>query len=384
MTYAPLEGVRVLELARLLPGAMVTRKFADLGAEVVKVEEPGRGDYLRWFPPMVDGASVLFNTVNRGKKSIELDMKTPAGVEQFLALADVADVIVEGSRPGAFAKRGLHWPDVRQRNPRLVICSVSGFGQSGPLSTLPSHGYVMDSLAGCMTLGPDADGHLRSVGAVSWTVELGTASAAFTTLAAVVHAKNTGEGAWIDASLWDASVEAQRSVFAPILAGEDPYGTISGPLGSAYTASDGKPVMLVAIEQVFWANFCRGVGREDLIEGWGGAGTDEQGIVALGEERLREEIASIIATAPAAVWTDRFVEWSVAGAMVVDPSELADLPHFAARGLVRKDLDPNRRMPIVGDPMLFLDPEFRPGIGSTPPPALGADTDEVLATWLSK
>lgn len=380
MIHAPLAGLRVLELARLLPGPMVTRKFADLGAEVVKVEEPDRGDYLRWHPPIVDGAGVLFNMVNRGKKSIALDINTKEGVRTFLELADVADVVVEGSRPGAFLKSGLDWREVRKKNPQLVICSVSGFGQTGPLAQLPSHGYVMDALAGALTL-VETDGELKSGKVVGWSIEIGTACAALTTLAAVMNAKQTGEGAWIDASMWDAAVEAQRATLGPLLAGFQPYGSVrSGPLGGVYIASDGKPVVLTAVEQRFWINFCRGAGREDLIDCWGGAGSEGRGEMASGDERLREEIRSIIAGAPADVWTQRFVEWSVAGGMVVDPAELLESPHFKSRGLVC-EID-GQSAAVLGDPMRLIDPDVRVGLDSAPPPVLGADTEEVLSSWL--
>jgi crotonobetainyl-CoA:carnitine CoA-transferase CaiB-like acyl-CoA transferase len=396
MTYLPLKGIKVLELARLLPGPMVTRSMADLGAEVVKVEEPGLGDYLRWVPPLVEGSGILFQMINRGKKSLELDMRTPLGLEKFLQLTEVADVVVEGARPGSFSKSGVDWEAIRKRSPHLVVCSVSGFGQSGPLARLPSHGYVMDALSGCMTLTQNGDELLPSK-SVAWSIEIGCANAAFAIVSAVLHAKQTGEGAWIDSSMWDSGVESQRAALGPILANlGSPGKRARAPWSSAYLSSDDSPVMMVATEQKFWVNFCRGVKRPDLINDWFGSG---MGLAALGPEavsedpaasdpeerhfeRLRHEIAAIIATAPAAVWTKRFVEWDVAGGEVVDISKILDSPHLKARDLVRSQ--PGSPLPIMGHPVRFMGSDVRPGFDSTPPPKLGEHTDQVLSNWLER
>src|SRR5690242_19315074 len=127
-----LSGIRVLDLTRLLPGAFCTLLLADMGAEVSKVEEPGTGDYMRWTPPLVDGQSALFDALNRDKKSIALDLKKPDGRDALLRLVDTANVLVEGNRPGVMDRLGLGWSVLGARNPRLVMCSITGYGQDGP------------------------------------------------------------------------------------------------------------------------------------------------------------------------------------------------------------------------------------------------------------
>src|SRR5258708_32364589 len=130
----PLTGIRVLDLTRLLPGAFCTMLLADMGADVIKVEEPGTGDYLRWTPPLTDGKSVLFNALNRNKRSLTLNLKSEAGRDLLLRLVDRSDVLVEGNRPGVMERLGLGWAGIHARNPALGVCSVTGHGQGGPMA----------------------------------------------------------------------------------------------------------------------------------------------------------------------------------------------------------------------------------------------------------
>lgn len=380
MSYQPLAGIKVLELAHLLPGPMMTRKMADLGAEVVKVEQPKHGDALRWAPPLVGDSGLLFEILNRGKKSIELDLKDPDGLKTFLALADSADVVVEGSRPRAFEKLGLDWRAVRERKPSLVVCSLSGFGQHGPLAQLPSHGYVMDSLSGCMTLTREGD---RQEGSkvLAFCLEIGVANAAFATLAAVQHARATGRGAHIDASMWDAGAEAHRVVIGSVLADAADPRSLSSPLAGVYATADGGVLMFAALERKFFANFCRNVGRPDLLKLWSGTSDeDHRGEMGRGADSLRAELEEIFAQASAKTWTERFVEWDVAGGEVVEPVDLPKQDHFLARGL--SQIVDGHPAPVLGDPIRFIEPDFRPGFDGPPAPKLGADTAEVLQAWL--
>jgi hypothetical protein len=132
MTTMPLTGIRVLDLTRLLPGPFCTLLLGDMGADVIKIEEPESGDYMRWTPPLIEGQSALFNAVNRNKRSITLNLKTDAGRELLLQLVDSADVLVEGNRPGVMDRLGLGWDVLHERNPKLVTCSITGYGQDGP------------------------------------------------------------------------------------------------------------------------------------------------------------------------------------------------------------------------------------------------------------
>src|SRR3989441_5549158 len=144
----PLSGIRVLDLTRLLPGAFCTMLLADMGADVIKIEEPSGGDYMRWTPPLVDGQSALFNALNRNKRSPTLNLKSEAGRDLLLRLVDGSAVLVEGNRPGVMERLGLGWPVIHARNPALVMCSITGYGQDGPLASHPGHDINYMATAG--------------------------------------------------------------------------------------------------------------------------------------------------------------------------------------------------------------------------------------------
>src|SRR5713226_8405552 len=148
----PLTGIRVLDLTRLLPGAYCTLLLADMGADVVKVEEPGDGDYMRWTPPLVNGQSTLFNAINRNKRSLTLNLKSDVGRDLLLRLAERADVLVEGNRPGVMERLGLGWDVLHARNPRLIMCSITGYGQEGPFANRDGHDINYMATAGGLGL----------------------------------------------------------------------------------------------------------------------------------------------------------------------------------------------------------------------------------------
>jgi len=154
----PLTGIRILDLTRLLPGAYCTLLLADMGADVIKVEEPGAGDYMRWTPPLAGGQSALFNAINRNKRSVTLNLKADAGRDLLLRLVEGADVLVEGNRPGVMDRLGLGWEAVHARNPRLVMCSITGYGQDGPFASRAGHDLNYMATAGGLGLNGERDG----------------------------------------------------------------------------------------------------------------------------------------------------------------------------------------------------------------------------------
>src|SRR2546429_9441478 len=151
----PLTGIRVLDLTRLLPGAYCTQLLADMGADVIKIEEPGTGDYMRWTPPLVDGQSALFNAINRNKRSVTINLKAAPGREVLLSLVDTADVLVEGNRPGGMDRLGLGWEVLQSRNPRPAMCSITGYGQDGPFAARAGHDLNYMAIAGALGLDGD-------------------------------------------------------------------------------------------------------------------------------------------------------------------------------------------------------------------------------------
>lgn len=376
MTYAPLQGIRVLDISRLYPGALATQKLADLGADVVKFEEPGRGDYIRTIPPVVGGKGILHLLLDRGKRSVAADLKTADGLSLFHRLASVADVVVESARPGRYLEMGIDFAEMRRARPALVVCSVSGFGQTGPLAPLPSHGMNMDALAGVLIMS-EHQGRKRFVTlGFSIGVEMGAVNAALGVVAAVYGARATGRGAWIDASCWDGAFEAQRMTVAGHLGAGTPAGPRDPrPLYDLYECSDGRLVLFCAIERKFWESFCKGVGREDLMGAWSGVDVD------FGSMELRADLERIFATETAAEWEKRFEAWDIPGSAVLGLGDVLEHPHLASRDLVR--VRPGEA-PFVANPLRLNEDGARPGDDATPPPALGAHTQEVIAEWLEE
>ncbi|CAJ1500450.1 CaiB/BaiF CoA transferase family protein [[Mycobacterium] burgundiense] len=377
-TNPPLTGIKVLELAQLLPGPLLARKLGDLGAEVIKVEPP-HGDPMRGFPPIIDGRSVMFEAVNRGKRSVALDLRDGGDRARLDALLEVADVVVEGYRVGALAALGVDLQEARRRRPELVVCSVSGFGQSGPLAHLPAHGLNVDFLSAGLAVGGQ-DGDYRLTSDVSYGVELGAINGAVATLAALFRARVSGQGAWLDVSCWDAAVEAHRLNLYPMLAGQ-PIPGLTGahsPMQSIYRAEDGAFVQIMATEQRLWRNFWNALGRQDLADSWEQRDYIDEA-ERPGDHELREEIARIIASAPGAEWTRRFTEWGVAGCALLTEKQVIEHPHLAARGLVGESAQTS--LPFIADPVRFADDDWRPASDGSAAPTLDADKDYVAASW---
>ena len=312
--YQPLGGVKVLDLGILIPPALTSAKLVALGADVVKVEQPPWGDRIRAIPPYGDdGESPQHMAQNWGKRSIALDLGDEEGRATFLRLADVADVIVENQLAGSWARLGIDFAALRSERPELVVCSITGFGQTGPYATLPSHGLNMDALADTLNLDWIEGEPRLGWTFTSWGNELGSAYAALAIVAAVLSARTTGEGAWIDLSCWDALVESHRTEIAMTNVGGAPFNmheSSTGEMYNAYLTQDGKPFLMAALEQKFWDAFCRGVGREDLVPL---RDAEEQIHFGWDDEQLHRELADIFATATADEWDRRFLEWDVPG-----------------------------------------------------------------------
>lgn len=385
MSYSPLEGVRVLDLTRMIGGALATLKLADFGADVVKVEAPPYGDYARTIAPLHRDESFFSWTLNRGKKSIALDLKQPGDRETFARLAEVADVIVEVSTPGTFQKLGIDFAQMRRDRPELVVCSMSAFGQTGPLAALPAHGMSIDALAGAAPL-IQRDGRWHFEPDQPWALglELGGINASLAIVAALLGARTTGRGAWIDIGFWDAAVELRRNTLARRLTmGELGWlPTYDDPLYGIYTAADGRLIMFAAQERKFLTNFCTGVDRPDLLDGW-----ESDGMIAAGARWLRDELDRIFATRNADEWLECFVAWDVPGAVVMTEDELPAMAHTRERGLISERWAGD--VPMIHSPIRWMadaheDAAVRPGQDSPPGSAIGADTEAVLAAWLDE
>jgi alpha-methylacyl-CoA racemase len=375
-SYRPLSGVRVLDMGILIPPSLTSAKLVAMGADVVKIEQPGGGDRIRRIPPFgPDGESPQHTAQNWGKRSIALDLRRPEERETFFALAEVADIIVENQLAGSWLGMGIDFHELRLRRPELVVCSITGFGQTGPLASLPSHGLNMDALADILALDRSSGEPRLGWSFTSWGNELGAAYAALAITAALVRARTAGEGAWIDLSCWDAH-RTEIAMSEATGAAVNMHDSRLGPLYDTYLASDGRPVLLAALEPKFWKRFCEKVSRPDLVHRHSGGEID----FGRNEESLREELRGIMATVSSAEWERRFIEWDVPGGPVLEIPDVLTHPHFRARGLVEHSSDSN--WPNVLSAIRWHHVDQRAGAGLAPPPELDADRDEILKDWL--
>jgi alpha-methylacyl-CoA racemase len=277
----PLEGIRVLDLSRLLPGGFCSLLLADFGADVLKVEDTGMGDYIRWSPPYYEGAhdsakSALFLSLNRNKRSIRLDLKNERGREVLLALVREYDVVLESFRPGVLDRLGVGYERMREANPAIVYCAISGYGQDGPKRDASGHDMNYLGLVGLLGLTGERGG--EPVQAAGQIADLGGGAlmGAFGILAALRErdgaggVAGSGEGQMVDISMADGALSWLAMVAASYFAGADAPRRGELPLAGSlicyrpYECSDGW-VSLGALEPKFWQGFCRGVGREELI-----------------------------------------------------------------------------------------------------------------------
>jgi alpha-methylacyl-CoA racemase len=275
---APLSDVRVLDLTRLLPGGFCSLLLADLGAEVLKVEDTGIGDYIRWAPPYYGGeearklgtASSLYLSLNRGKRSVRLDLKSEAGREAFLRLVSSYDVVLDGFRPGVLERLGVGYERMREANPGIVVCAITGYGQDGPNAERAGHDIDYLALTGLLGLSGTHDGPpVSSAGQIADVN--GGLMAAIGVLAALNERRRSGEGQMVDISMADGALSWLALVVGRYLCDREVPRRGEGQLSGGilcylpYEAADGW-VACGALEPKFWAAFCEGVGRPDLIE----------------------------------------------------------------------------------------------------------------------
>lgn len=359
-----LDGVRVLDLTRLLPGPYATQLLADAGADVVKVESPDRGDYARNTPPTTDaGVGRLFDAVNRGKRSVALDLTTDADREAFYALAADADVVVEGFSPGTVERLGVDYEAVREHNEDLVYCSLSGYGQTGEFAARAGHDLNYLATTGVLDANRrDTDERPRIPG-IPIADMTGGLFAAFAIVAALLSRGLGNGGAYVDTSLADAALSVSQPL--SMLAFDDDPRPGATPLTGAYPwydvyeAEDGEYVTLAALEPQFWTAFCEAADRPDLEPYHGTTDPAER-------EALREELDEVFSQRSASEWEARCGEDCML-ARVRTPREAVGLDHFRERGTVHDGR--------VGFPAR-VDGENPRTDESVP--ALGEHTEEVL------
>ncbi|HKP91161.1 MAG TPA: CaiB/BaiF CoA-transferase family protein [Thermoleophilaceae bacterium] len=374
-----LEGVRVLDLSRLLPGGFCSLLLADFGAEVLKVEDTGMGDYVRWAPPYYEGAddsakSALYLALNRGKRSVRVNLKEERGREVLLRLVRDYDVLLESFRPGVLDRLGVGYERLREENPGLVYCAITGYGQDGPFRDRSGHDMNYLGLVGLLGLTGERDGPpVQAAGQIA-DIGGGAQMAAFGILAALRERDRTGAGQLVDVSMSDGALSWLGMVAGRYFAEERAPQRGDLELAGAiicyrpYAASDGW-VTLGALEPKFWQAWCRGVGREDLIEKqFERPGSDAHAEVErIFLERTRDD------------WQAFASEHDCCLEPVLGLDEALDSELVRAREMVIELDQPGAERPVrqLGVPIKM---SRTPGGPQGPGPALGEHTDEVLAS----
>jgi alpha-methylacyl-CoA racemase len=360
-TRPPLAGVRVLDLTRLLPGPVCTLHLADLGADVIKIEDTGAGDYAA--PP-------LRALVHRNKRAVRLDLKQPEGVQALRTLARTADVLVEGFRPGVMDRLGVGYAALAALNPKLVYCSITGYGQTGPMRDAPGHDLNYCALAGVS----DQIGHAGEPALSNLPIaDLmgGALTSAMGLLAALFDAGRTGQGRHVDIAMADSALAHNLVAMVTLNAhgATKPAGSdkLSGglPCYGLYRTRDGRHLAVGALERKFWDGFCTAIGRDDLKPRHLPADAAEGAAI-------RADLAELIGAQTLAHWVERFAGTDCCVTPVLRLDEALDDPHFQARGMVHGQ--PGTAW--LGSPVQMSGHRFAV---QRPAPRPGQHSDEVLA-----
>lgn len=377
----PLSGIRVVDLSRVLAGPFCTMILGDLGAEVIKVEKPETGDDTReWGPPFAAGESAYYLCVNRNKKSIVLDLKTEAGVRIVRALAEKSDVFIENFRAGAAAKMGLGYEELRNANPRIVCCSISGYGQAGPYRDVPGYDFIIQAMSGLMGITGERDGEPMKLGVA--TVDLTTGLyAVVAILAALRERDKSGHGQHIDLSLMDSAISWLANVGSNFLVS----GEVCGRYGNAHANIVPYQVFMAKDRHIAvgigndgqWRKFCEIAGAPELA-------SDGRFATNPGRVKHREELIpaleKVFLRRDSSCWIESLWKEGIPAGPINTVDRVFSDPHVDAREMVIEMDHPSAgKIRLIGSPMKFSDTpvEYR-----LPPPRLGEHTASVLKELL--
>lgn len=378
-----LQGIQVVDFSHVMAGPYASHLLKLLGAEVIKVEAPGIGDAMRNYGPdrRYDGMAPAFVAVNAGKKSMVLNLKHPPAVEAVRRLIARADVVLENFRPGVMARLGLDYASVRDLRPRMVYCSVSGYGQQGPRRDWAAIDNIVQATSGMMSLsGEQGDDPMRVGFPVVDTLTGQTA--AFAILAALLRRERTGAGEYIDVAMFDAAIAFMTSAVVPYLvtgrglARTGNVGYSGQPTSGVFTAADGRKISLGVVQQPQFESLARLLGRADWLTDPRYASADLRRCHAL---EMHDELEALFAARPAAQWEKMLSEAGLPCGMVREVSEAINLDGLVERGIklpLRVPSLPDREeVAIVNAGFQFS--EDSPHI-DVPPPRLGAHNEEIL------
>jgi len=366
MNKKPLSGIKILDLTRLLPGPMCTLHLADMGADVLKIEEPAIGDYARLMPPMQNINSTFFHAVNRNKRSIAIDLTKEEGRNIFLKLSETADIIVESFRPGVVNKLGIEYDTLKKNNPKLIYCSITGYGQTGPYRDKAGHDINYCAYTGVL----DCKGKFPFIPNFQIAdIVGGSLNAAMGILAALVQQKITGEGQYIDVSIMDGILAHETTALAQVNYGEKGFLTGALPCYSIYETSDKKFMALGALEFKFWERFCKAIDRSDLVPFHMIPETEAQ--------KIFNEVSGIFKINTQQFWIDKFKDIDCCVSPVLSLKESLNNEQVKARNMVEVKNYPGEGEVIqFGLPLKFSSFQFKVEM---PAPLLGEHTQQELS-----
>lgn len=368
----PLQGIKILDISRLLPGPLATQMLADMGAEVIKIEDTNSPDYIRFFPPFIGDDSALYLSLNRNKRSIVLNFKSEKGKAIFLELIKSSDVVVEQFRPGVLDKMGIGFEEARKVNPKIIYVSVTGYGQTGPYSQKAGHDLNYISISGILsTIGtkekPIIPGVQISDVAASYAAVNGC-------LAAIIQKEKTGEGQHVDISMTDSVMPFAALINAAAWTDgrdiERGNFQLSGELANynVYECADGKYIAFAALEPKFWLPFCDAVKKPE----W------KDKIIALKEDidKLKEEISILFKSKSREEWEVFSEQHDVCISPILEISEIESNKQIRERNMVLEmETGGNKKLKTIGSPIKFSGSNMRiPQFA----PKLGKDTDTIL------
>jgi crotonobetainyl-CoA:carnitine CoA-transferase CaiB-like acyl-CoA transferase len=369
-----LQGIKVLDLTRLLPGAVATMMLGDFGADVLKIEEPGTGDPARHSRAGIKRPGGYFLVTNRNKRSLTLNLKTDQGRAVFLKLAAQADVVIEGFRPGVMARLGLSYETLQEHNPRLIYCALTGYGQDGPYRNQPGHDANYLSTAGVLGVIGPKDGPPVLPGVQLADLAGGSLHAVIGVLLALQARAHSGLGQLVDVAMTEAALSLMYVPFASYIFNEvqPPRGNdgLSGKYAcyQLYETKDGRYLSLGALEAKFWQEACRVLGHEDFIAPQFSSQAQEEMIAAL---------RATFKTRTAAEWLAAFANVDTCIALVNDLAEMLEDPQLKQRGMFAELEHPTEGVLPQLAPTVKL--SATPGVLRLPPPQLGEHNCEVLA-----
>jgi len=369
-----LQGIRVLDLSRLLPGPLCSMFLADMGAEVIKIEDTQSGDYTRWDPPKAKENSTFFLLINRNKKSMRLNLKEPEGYEIFCRLVETADIVLEQFRPGVVQKLKIDYPTMQRINPGLIYCSLTGFGQDGPYKDKAAHDINYIGYAGLLGQTGRRKGPPVIPGIQVADEAGGSLMAAMGILAAMVGRARRGYGEYIDVSMMDGVLSLMVIGMGVLFGTQETPGcgdtllTGGTPCYDVYETKDGKFMALGALEPKFWENFCNVVGRPDLVK--------DQFSQGKRRDEVRQAVGEIFKGKARDEWSDFFSDKDACCTPVLELHEAIKDEHVRARNMVF-DLDHpfEGRIQQLGFPIKFGSSTFETRL---PPPMWGEHTEEIL------